>query len=709
LNLDQFIDFIYSIALLLSLAILYDSVISKKQKENSTLQKIITGLIIAVIGFIIMSTPWEFSPGYFFDPRTVLMAISGLFFGIIPTFISMTLLGFLRIFQGGGGVIPGVLWVIFPACSALLWSKLRPNKKNSYSLLELYIFGIVIHFAVLLALFTLPLAKAIDLLLNVSLPILLIFPAGTALLGFVLKGRQERKKSVDQFIRLATVIEQLNEKVIITDLEGNPIYLNLYFEISTGYDRNEIIGQHFGLLKSGYHERSFYDELWNTISKGDTWRGQIVNRKKDGSIYYDEATIFPIITEKGEIISYASFQRDITDQIKMIDTLKSNEENLQTILNSIGDAVIATDIKGNIIKMNPVAEKLTGWNYLDAIEKPVSSILHIEDGLTRTVIHDPVESVLSNGRIGESMSNLVLVTKHGPEYKVSLSGTVISDSENTTKGIVMVFRDISEELKLRELMIHNEKMLSIGGLAAGMAHEINNPLAGMMQSAEVLANRLGKKQDSIVNLKTAENSGTSIKSIKKYMEDRDIFRMVDSIKVSGAKIASIIENMVSFSQSGELEKVQNNICELLDNTLNIAENDFNFKNIKLLKYYDKNIPLIFCISPKIQQVFLNILHNGLQAMSDGDIPNPQFVLRISYEEKKEMVLVEIEDNGPGMNDDLKKRILEPFYTTKPVGMGTGLGLSVAYFIIIEEHGGDIAIDTELGKGTKFSVRLPVQM
>ncbi|MBI9099256.1 MAG: PAS domain S-box protein, partial [Spirochaetaceae bacterium] len=262
MNLTQFSDFTHNIALLLSLGLLYDMVISNKRRKHYITQKTITGLVLTFIGIILMSTPWEFSPGYFFDPRTVLMSISGLFFGYIPTGIGVTFLIIFRIYQGGGGVIPGILWILISASSGLLWKKIRPYKNKPYSFWELFIFGIIIHIAALLTLFTLPLPTALSILSNVTLPILLFFPLGTAILGLVLSDRKERKKAEIQVTRLATVIEQLNEKVIITDLDGYPQYLNHYFETSTGYTISEIIGQKLGNLKSGYHEKIFYDDLW---------------------------------------------------------------------------------------------------------------------------------------------------------------------------------------------------------------------------------------------------------------------------------------------------------------------------------------------------------------------------------------------------------------------------------------------------------------
>jgi PAS domain S-box-containing protein len=713
MDVTLFIDFIYSIALLLSLGLLYDNKLMYKRRVKLLFQKIITGIFIGLIAMVLMSRPWEFSPGYFFDSRTVLMAISGLFFGYTSTFIAMFIGVFFRINQGGGGVIPGSLWIIIPALSGLLWKKIRSSKDKNITFGELLVFGIIVHVLALLSLFILPMPTPLVLISNVGIPIMLLFPIGTALLGNVLIETLKRKKTENQVTRLATVIEQLTEKITITDLNGNLVYLNHYFEEATGYQILEMMGQNLRILKSGYHDHKFYTEMWNTISGGKTWRGQIINKRKDGSLYYDESTIFPIQNEKGEIINYASFQRDTTEQRKMIEALKNSEENLETILNSIGDGVIATDVNGIIIRMNPIAEKITRCNSYKSEKKSLISILHMIDSQSAKIEADPVEMVLSQGWISEPLDYIILSSEFDSEYHISLSGSPLHDIDGIPAGVVLVLRDITEELKLRELMIHNEKMASVGGLAAGMAHEINNPLAGMMQSAAVIANRIGKKLDSPDNIKAAEKAGITMDAIKSFMESRQIFRMIESIGESGQRVAAIIENMISFSQTKEIGKSLSSITELFDKTINIAKTDsdlknqYSFKEILMEKDYDSDLPFVSCEASKIQQVFLTLLLNGAEAMQDAGTINPHFYIRIFMNDSKDLISIEIEDNGPGMDEKTRKRIFEPFFTTKPVGKGTGLGLSVTYFIITEDHQGEMSVQSRPGQGSKFLIKLPL--
>jgi len=247
-----------------------------------------------------------------------------------------------------------------------------------------------------------------------------------------------------------------------------------------------------------------------------------------------------------------------------------------------------------------------------------------------------------------------------------------------------------------------------------MAHEINNPLAGMMQTASVMENRLSKRLDMPANIKAVEKLGISLDAIRDFMEERGIIRMLTSINDAGRQAAEIVDNMLSFSRKSEKEKSSHDLVKLLDMTLKLASTDydlksrFDFKEIEIIKEYEDDLPLVLCEGSKIQQVLLNVFSNGAQAMREDGIVSPHFIVRAYFIKDESMICLEIEDNGPGMDDDIRKRIFEPFFTTKPVGVGTGLGLSVSYFIITENHKGEMFVKSEKGKGATFYIRLPVE-
>jgi signal transduction histidine kinase len=265
-------------------------------------------------------------------------------------------------------------------------------------------------------------------------------------------------------------------------------------------------------------------------------------------------------------------------------------------------------------------------------------------------------------------------------------------------------------VRLEEMMIQSEKMLSVGGLAAGMAHEINNLLAGIVQSVSVLENRL--LGDLPANHKAAETAGTTLAAINSYLAQRKLPGLIGNIRESGSRAAAIVRNMLSFARKSEKVVSSHDLGNLLDQTVELLKTDYDmkkhydFKQIEIVRRYDEAAESVPCEASKIQQVFMNILKNGAEAMgevTDASRP-PMFALRV--EDDGAWVRVEIQDNGPGMDEQTRRRIFEPFFTTKALGKGTGLGLSVSYFIITEDHGGQMSAHAAEGGGTCFVIRLP---
>ncbi len=220
---------------------------------------------------------------------------------------------------------------------------------------------------------------------------------------------------------------------------------------------------------------------------------------------------------------------------------------------------------------------------------------------------------------------------------------------NGVEGTVIRIDDITERVRIEEMIIQNEKMMSVGGLAAGMAHEINNPLAGILQNMQVIVNRMSVDLEK--NRDVAEACGITMESLKCYMDKRDIFVMFDLVLKSGKRAAQIVDNMLSFSRKSDSRFIRYDLGELLDKAIELAENDYDlkkkydFRKIEIIREYDGSVPTVPCDESKIQQVFLNILKNGAQemAMNKREDKEPRFILRVKPD--RDMACIEIEDNG----------------------------------------------------------------
>ena len=269
--------------------------------------------------------------------------------------------------------------------------------------------------------------------------------------------------------------------------------------------------------------------------------------------------------------------------------------------------------------------------------------------------------------------------------------------------------DLSDRKQSEQLMIQAEKMASLGGLAAGMAHEINNPLAGIIQNSAMTKRRL--MDDSPASRRAAQEYNLALDDLHRFLEKRKITEMLDHTEEMGIRAAKIVKNMLYFSRKSDRQRLEYSIASLLDQTVELASNDYElaneygFKNISIVRNYQKDVPNVLCDGIELQQVFLNILHNAAQALHTHGIDDPRLYLKIVRED--DAVRIEIADNGPGMDEETRERVFEPFFTTKPVGKGTGLGLSVSYYIVTKNHGGTMTVESGSGKGSTFIICPPL--
>ncbi len=389
--------------------------------------------------------------------------------------------------------------------------------------------------------------------------------------------------------------------------------------------------------------------------------------------------------------------------------LERTRDYISNVIDSMPSALISVNENLEVTQWNLKAEEMTG------VPAPDAFGMRLDDVFPR------MEKDLS--LILDSIKNKEIQFERKKEYEAE-SGTCYEDVTIYPlvaigiQGAVLRIDDVTSKVRMEEMLVQSEKMLSIGGLAAGMAHEINNPLAGMMQTADVIENRLVDNIDMPANKRAAEEVGVDMDAIVSFMSARGIPRMIHAIKESGVRVASIVNNMLHFAQQSDHEINISKIVDIIDNTIDLVSTDYNlkkqydFKKINVIRQFQEDLPDIECQSSKIQQALLNLLSNSAQVLQQTKVDNPKIIIRALIEGKAEdkgaMIRIEIEDNGPGISSKLVSRLFEPFYTTKPTGAGRGLGLSVAYFIITESHKGKMWVESDEGVGTKFVICLPVQ-
>ncbi|MEE4252635.1 MAG: response regulator, partial [Desulfuromusa sp.] len=372
-----------------------------------------------------------------------------------------------------------------------------------------------------------------------------------------------------------------------------------------------------------------------------------------------------------------------------IESLQSSEENLRTTLNSLADAVIATDADMCVIRMNPVAEKLTGWSVDSAIGEPLSTVFQIFNAASRQPLENPAIKVLAQNKIVSLSKNRLLISKNGEEFLVSDTAAPIKNADDQITGVVLVFRDITEEKALQEQLLQTRKMDTIGQLAGGVAHDFNNMLGGIIGAAELLKRKLPK--------------------------DPKCDKYLGMIMDSAEQATNLTSQLLTFARKQHIHSTPIDVHLVLDNTLSLFEKTVD-RRIRVSFNRGADTCMVVGDSTQLQNAFLNLCINAAQAMPDGGdilISSQNKKLDKIYCDNSAFKLepgpyldIQFRDCGCGISEEHLSKVFEPFYTTKELGQGTGLGLS-AVLGTVQAHNGEVSVYSEIGKGTVFQVLLPL--
>ncbi|MBN2389507.1 MAG: response regulator [Anaerolineae bacterium] len=378
---------------------------------------------------------------------------------------------------------------------------------------------------------------------------------------------------------------------------------------------------------------------------------------------------------------------------------------LQNITDSMPSALITLDTEGHVLTWNPAAEQFTHC----AKEQLLGNLVW---DLCPAIRHyQPlVDEVLATQHVAHRHREAVH-TLDGVRYYDVHVFPLLSDA---IAGVVLSIDDATQRVQLEDTMLQATKLASVGGLAAGMAHEINNPLGAMMQAAQFLELALNPQHPR--TRARVETAGIDPERLEAYMQERGLLDYIEGIRDMGARAAKIVSDLLSFARKGTSNRAPCNLNALLKQTVELAATDYDlkrqydFRDIEIVYELASPLPEVSCDHQQIQQVLLNLIRNAAQAMADkraevGTDYIPQLLLRTSVVESS--VRVEVADNGPGIPEAVQRRLFEPFFTTKEVGEGTGLGLWLCWSIIHERHHGRIWVEPQQPCGTRFAFELPI--
>ncbi|GFK94140.1 Sensor protein FixL [Fundidesulfovibrio magnetotacticus] len=464
----------------------------------------------------------------------------------------------------------------------------------------------------------------------------------------------------------------------------------------------------------------YIDTVNRALATGQPYERELRLVRPDGAHVHLLVRGRPILDESGKVERLHGTVQDITARKQAEEALLESRERLRRfterveeslrrtrtvldqILECMPSALIAVDTRGVVTHWNKCAQELSGMSPAEALGAPLAEAFPWLSGQMASV-HQAMQTGSPTGqerahfaREGETRLLDIMVYPYG---------------EGATEGAVLRLDDVTVRAAIENRMVQTEKMLSVGSLAGGMAHEINNPLSGILQSAQIIRRRLAP--GTLANTQAAQRAGCSMEAILGYLEERGVLTFLNAIEQSGRRANAIVRNMLGFIRKSPTLKAPAALEDILERALELASTDydlkrnFDFRRIRIERHYQADMPDVPCAAIEIEQVVLNLLTNAAHALACHDFGDREPAIALRLLRGEGCAVLEVEDNGPGMDEATRKKIFEPFFTTKKPGEGTGLGLSVSYFIITRNHGGSFSVESRPGAGTRFTIALPL--
>jgi PAS domain S-box-containing protein len=501
---------------------------------------------------------------------------------------------------------------------------------------------------------------------------------------------------------LRAMVMNAVDGIIAIDARGIVRMANPAAERLFGYAESEVVGENVSMLMPEPYHSEHDDYLRRYLATG---KRKIIGIGREVEGRCKDGTTFPMYLSVAEVrdgdeVLFAGIVHDLTEQKRAAHEMQRMRSYLKNIIDSMPSVLVGVDVDGRVTEWNQEAENATGIAAVDALGRAFVEVL--------PQLESQQEKVREAVRLRRSVHAERLAAEHDGEVRYS-DVVIYPLIANGATGAVIRVDDVTNRVRIEQMMVQTEKMMSVGGLAAGMAHEINNPLSGILQGCQNLARRLSV--DLPANQAVAAELGLDLVQVRRYLEERGILEFLDGMQGAALRASGIVADMLAFSRRSAADFEPARIDAMLDTVLRLADSDYDlkkkydFRHIEVARDYDPELPPVYCNRTEIEQVFLNVIKNAAQALASRTGPTRRISLRTRKD--AEFAQVEIADNGPGIDEATCGRVFEPFFTTKPVGVGTGLGLSVSYFIVTERHHGTIAVTSTPGSGTCFVVRLPL--
>jgi PAS domain S-box-containing protein len=495
--------------------------------------------------------------------------------------------------------------------------------------------------------------------------------------------RKEMERKVQEAVKKFQKISEMGEEGIIVIDEGNRIiFANSMAMELTGYGNEELVRMKFTDLLNA-RDKKFLAEMHDQVGSDESKRlcTEMDVLRADGKPFDAEVCISIARPEEGGMNTYI-YLKDITERKKMVTEIGQTNEFLTKLIASSVDGIIAADMKGSIIIFNGAAEELLGYTADEVMGKINIVDLYPPDEAKEVMRKLRGQEYSGVGKL--TPQQVTLLNKSGEPIPIQLSASLVYDEGGRELFSVGFFTDLRPRIEMEKQLeethlqlVNSEKMASLGKLAAGIAHEINNPMGGILIYSSLLMEAL-------------EGEDARRQDLEKIVQE-------------AARCKEIVKSLLEFSRQTEPKMEPTDINKAIMDDLFFLENQALFHNIEIVKNLETQLPRVRGNASQLKQVFMNIIVNAAEAMHGGGT----LTITTGISGDKEEIWVDFSDTGEGIPQENLSRIFDPFFTTKGVGKGTGLGLSTSYGII-DGHGGRIDVKSQVGKGTTFRIELPVE-
>lgn len=495
---------------------------------------------------------------------------------------------------------------------------------------------------------------------------------------------EQSKEVARELKKLSRAAEQVASGVVITNTEGIIEYINPAVEKFTGYTAEEMLGNTPSMLKSGKHDAAFYEQLWETIEKGETWRGELINRRKEGSFYWESQTISPVLNSKGEITHYIAVKEDVTK-------IKENEERIRTLSKAIeqtANGVVVTDMEGRIEFANPAFMQISGYRLNEVVGKTTEELQrsneHEDD------FYQDLNTKIARGEIWKG--EIINRRKDGSLYWEALVISPVKEEDGNINHRVEIKEDITNRKKLeRALALAHEEALVASEmktqLLANVSHDMRTPLGAILGYTEML------------------NEGVFDPLNEKQAE------ATRAIAASSQRLLDFVTDLLNQAQieTGELVLKESpfrprQIIDSLGGEISLART----RGMSISAHVDEELPKeILGDSYWLGQIVHNLLSNAIKfTPDDGEIEIALF------RHGKNAWGLRVADNGKGIPPEAQGYIFESFRqvdssTSRATPKGSGLGLSIVQHLV-ELMRGEINLESEIDKGSIFTILLPLK-